>query len=299
VWSGGFAQYVSWVTGEELPNPFTYQYDWNDFIDFSARFYTNEQANAAYQAYIKMLLNRTNTITGVTYKDDPTIMAWQLANEPRPGRGEPKKENMPAFKQWVRETADFIKSVDPNYLVTTSNEGTGGCIWDVKCYKDIHRYENIDYMTAHLWILNWKWYDPGQPGKTFPEAKRKAIKYIDEHIRYASELGKPLVLEEFGIPRDRHSYSPESTTRYRDQYFELIFAHIYQNAKQDGPLVGSNFWAWGGYGTARDPENPIWKPGDPFTGDPPQEPQGRNSIFATDSSTIDILETYAKKMQAL
>ena len=32
-------------------------------------------------------MNRTNTITGIPYRDDPTIMAWQLANEPRPGRG--------------------------------------------------------------------------------------------------------------------------------------------------------------------------------------------------------------------
>ena len=36
----------------------------------------------AFKDYVKAILTRRNSITGVLYKDDPTIMAWDLANEP-------------------------------------------------------------------------------------------------------------------------------------------------------------------------------------------------------------------------
>ncbi len=46
-------------------------------------FYTNPNIIAAYKSYMSFVLNHVNSITGVTYKDDPTIMAFELVNEPR------------------------------------------------------------------------------------------------------------------------------------------------------------------------------------------------------------------------
>ena len=40
------------------------------------------ECRSAFKTYVKKIINRRNTITGVLYRDDPTIMAWDLANEP-------------------------------------------------------------------------------------------------------------------------------------------------------------------------------------------------------------------------
>ncbi|GBD93883.1 cellulase [bacterium BMS3Abin05] len=299
IWTGGFAQYVGWATGEKVPNPFLKKYSWDDFMNFSARFYTNKKAKSTYKSYIRMLINRVNTCTGKAYKNDPVIMAWQLANEPRPGRGRPGKKNMKAFSQWILNTAEFIKSMDSNHLVSTGSEGLAGCMGSAKLYKKINASKDIDYLTVHLWILNWGWFNPEKAEKTYPEAELKASDYLNKHIRFAEQLNKPIVLEEFGIPRDGQSYSPESTTIYRDKYFKTIFELIYENAKNKGPFAGSNFWTWGGEGRPSGSDSAKWKPGDPFTGDPPQEPQGRNSVFNSDTSTLKIIKLYAGKMNNL
>jgi mannan endo-1,4-beta-mannosidase len=297
-WSGGMAQYVSWLDGEPVPNPFFAENSWDRFMEFSARFYRHAEANAAYRRYIKMLINRKNAYTGVRYRDDPTIMAWQLANEPRPGQGDWGVENFRVFTSWVHDTANFIRRHDYWHLISTGNEGLKGCIESSEVYLDIHRFRNVDYLTAHLWPLNWSWYDPLRHDATYPEAERLAIDYLDQHIALAEQLGKPLVLDEFGIPRDLHSYSPSAPTTVRDRFYSTVLGRIHADAAEGGVFAGSNFWTWGGYGAAADPDGHVWRHGDSFTGDPPQEPQGRNSVFATDASTLAVLERHAALMKA-
>ena len=48
-----------------------------------------------------------------------------------------------------------------------------------------------------------------------------------------------------------------------------------------------------------DPAEAVWRRGDQFTGDPPQEPQGRNSVFASDASTLAVLEDFAGRMKVV
>lgn len=298
-WSGGMAQYVSWAEETDIPNPFYPQYNYIDFMKFSARFYRNEKAKQTFRRYVKFLVERKNNYTSRVYRDDPTIMAWQLANEPRPGWGEEGKENFDIFSKWIEETASYIKSIDPNHLISTGNEGTIGCMDSEQLYQDIHLYPHIDYLTAHLWAYNWNWFDPLNAEATYPDALKKALVYMQKHVELAEAIGKPLVFEEFGLTRDQHFYSPHTSTYYRDIYFTEVLNFIYEISLAGGPLVGSNFWAWGGESVPRDPVEAGWQKGDPYSGDPPHEPQGRNSVFVTDSSTIYILKNFAEKMNAL
>ncbi|MGB8981432.1 MAG: hypothetical protein WCC12_06125 [Anaerolineales bacterium] len=78
-WSGGMAQYVSWSDGTAIPYPG----DWSEFMNYSARFYDCAECQTWYRDHIEMIIGHTNPYTGLKYRDDPTIFAWELANEPR------------------------------------------------------------------------------------------------------------------------------------------------------------------------------------------------------------------------
>src|ERR1043166_8117741 len=133
-WSGGMAQYVSWSEGTPIPYPG----DWGRFMDYSAKFYGCGECQTWYRDHIRMIINHVNPYTGLKYRDDPTVFAWELANEPR---------RYPY--SWIDETAAYIKSLDPNHLVTTGSEGTPpGENLD---FPRTHAGPNIDYATIHIW----------------------------------------------------------------------------------------------------------------------------------------------------
>ncbi|RYZ81670.1 MAG: hypothetical protein EOP06_23075 [Proteobacteria bacterium] len=54
-------------------------------------------------------------------------------------------------------------------------------------------------------------------------------------------------------------------------------------------MRGINFWGFGGEGRAGSADG-KWKRGDAFTADPPQEPQGLNTVFSNDSILPTIKE---------
>lgn len=297
-WSGGMAQYNQWFGGREIPDPANSNHTWADFMNFSASFYINEKANSAYKNYIKDLVNRKNKFTGNYYFEDSAIMAWQLANEPRPGQLNEDPKDIDYFYRWVDSTAKFIHSIDPNHLVTTGNEGTMGSMGSEEFYLTAHASKYIDYVTFHLWAKNWGWFDAKKIDETYEISEKNALEYIKKHIDLARLLGKPTNMEEFGLARDFELFTEGTPTTARDKYYSKIFDLVYDSAAAGAPIAGTNFWAWGGEGRPQR-EDAIWKDGDPLTGDPGQEPQGLNSVFDTDTSTISIIHKHADQMKGL
>ena len=278
-WSGGMFQYLSWFGG-------------GGSLYNASPFYSNVSANAAYLHYINDLIHRQNSVSGLYYYEDPAIMAWELANEPRPGN------YLNAFYQWIDSTAHYIHSIDINHLVTTGNEGTISSLGSGTIFLQAHQSPSIDYATIHLWALNWGWYNPYNSATTYISALAKAKDYIQTHLAFAHTLHKPLTMEEYGLPRDLQNYDAGSSTAYRDQYYDALLQLIYDSAAAGAPIAGSNFWGWGG--EARSPNSDFtWRTGDPFMCDPPMEAQGLNSVFDTDSSTIGILKKYSILMMGL
>ena len=97
-------------------------------------------------------------------------------------------------------------------------------------------------------------------------------------------MNKPIVIEEFGFPRDGFSTSKTSTTNGRNKYYDYVFSVVLNPSYP--LLAGCNFWGWGGFA---EPTHTSWLPYDQYTGDPAQEAQGLNSVFSSDRSTIDII----------
>jgi len=296
-WSGGMMTYLYYVTGRYMDanDP---AHPWPAFPDATAQFYANAQAVALYHDWVRALVGRTNGVTGTAYAQDPTIMAWQLANEPRPG-GTPDTAAalLPAFRRWVQDTARLIKSIDPDHLVSTGSEGLKGAAESADIYLATHGLPEIDYCTAHIWPLNWDWIDARDLAGTNAKGLALVRTYIEQHVALARRLGKPLVIEEFGYPRDGGGYNPESATRYRDAYYKLIYDAIENSARTGGPIQGSNFWAWNGEGRAAHGDH-RYRHGDPFVGDPPHEPQGWYGVFDTDAGTRATIEAHARALAA-
>ncbi|MGD8777531.1 MAG: mannanase [Ignavibacteria bacterium] len=296
-WSGGFSQYNAWFGDGTLLDPAAPDFNWPVYGNWVATFYRNEEAVQHHRDYVKMIVTRKNKFTDKFYFEDPAIMAWQLCNEPRPGVGEDAMPHIEYFYKWIDETAGFIHSLDPNHLVTVGNEGTMGSIEKEEVFLTAHKSKNIDYATFHIWPKNWSWYKADDPEGTLPSTKVNVFNYFNEHMRLARELNKPITLEEFGIGRDYEEFKAGTPVTVRDEYFDFLFDVVYDSAAAGAPIAGTNFWTWGGEARAQHDDG-KWRPGDDFTGDPPQEPQGLNSIFNTDFSTLKIIKEHSEKMNS-
>jgi mannan endo-1,4-beta-mannosidase len=291
-WTGGFSQYVSWATGTPVPLPETDNHSWDDFQNYSARFYTLDSAQTLFERYARALIGRRNRITGIAYRDDPTVMSWQLSNEPRGfAQGD-------AFVRWVNRAGAVVKKSAPNQLVSLGGEGKLAQPVVNTRFEDASRSPFIDYLTVHIWIENWGWFDPASSAATFDRSVGRAMGYLADHVAIAREMHKPLVVEEFGVSRDGRDYSSSAATTVRDRFFAITLEAVQHLAAEGEPVAGANVWSWSGESTPARAGLP-WRDGDPLTGDPPHERQGWYSIYNGDSSTLDILSTYARRMDTL
>ena len=297
-WSGGMATYLLWTNGGRYIDMNDPAHPWPAFPDFVAGFYRSPEAIALYHDHVRRIVGRVNSVTGVAYADDPAIMAWQLANEPRPGGSDAvADQTLAPFHDWISSTARLIKSIDPNHLVSTGGEGLKGSMEREDLVLWSQAFDDVDYMTAHLWPGNWGWLDRSDMAGTHARAMAQSADYIARHVALARRSGKPLVLEEFGYPRDGDLYSPDAPTTMRDGFYGMIHDTVLASAREGGPLTGSNFWAWNGEGRAMHADA-RFRPGDSaFLGDPPHEPQGWYGVFDSDASTLVQIRTHASALE--
>ena len=290
-WSGGYGFYLEHAGEGKQPRPNEDGYP--AYMKAMSKYATNKKAHELFYNYVRFILGRTNRYTGLKFTEDPAIMSWQIGNEPRAF----DKAVLPDFEQWLAEASALIRSLDANHLISVGSEGSWGCENDYDSYRRICADKNIDYCNIHLWPYNWSWARQDHLIEDLPKAKANTKDYIDRHLEICAKLNKPLVMEEFGYPRDDFKFALGTPTEGRDRFYQYVFSLVADNAKQGGYFAGCNFWGWGGFAKPRHEQQ--WQVGDDYTGDPAQEQQGLNSVFSGDESTLQVIKSQVKKMAEL
>lgn len=297
-WSGGYAAYLRWAEDDVTEQ--VDSMEWKAWCRYAARFSQNRKAQELFLNHVRNIVTRTNSLTGRPYAEEPAIMAWQIGNEPRAFSQESKEP----FAQWIAETAALIKQLDTHHLVSVGSEGKIGCEQDIQLYTRLHADPNIDYLTIHIWPQNWGWVNRREVAtakqkdlmrRQLDIVYRETENYIRLHAALARDMRKPLVIEEFGYPRDGGLFAAGSSTRAKDAYYRFVLNHLIQSASSGDVLCGLNFWGWNGEART---SHIWWQPGDAYMADPAQEEQGLYGVFDCDK-TIGVLRKAARQLKKM
>jgi mannan endo-1,4-beta-mannosidase len=306
-WSGGMAQYVAWAQGTTVPFPSSE--DRSKLNEFTQQFYMEEEARTASYTFAEHIVTRRNVLTGISYLDDPTIMAWEMANAPR------ALSMTKEFRNWIRRFATKIKGWDTNHLLTLGSEGDDPHT-DNKRGTNFHFEQAIaelDYTTIQMFPNDVGWYSSDHAaGRTLPEAVAKCKEYLNQHTKISEQIKKPLVLDAIGLVRDAGATRPGSATTSRDEFLKSLLYEVTLYVNHGRGVGGASFWGWSGEGrppvlredrpapvtgeVATDRRDGRWYRGDAFTGDPPDQTQGRFSIYDEDADTRAVIKDYAEKL---
>lgn len=178
-------------------------------------FYSTASIQKCFRAYVEHVLTRYNRYTGRRYNEDPTIMTFELANEPR-SRSDKTGARL---LTWVKDTSAYFKQLAPRQLVTTGDEGFYGDLansdypysnYEGDRWKDFIALPTIDYGTVHLYPEGWG-ENPSSKPATDPVTW--GTKWTTDHISAGKAAGKPVVLEEYGLAINAADGVPDEAAR--------------------------------------------------------------------------------------
>jgi hypothetical protein len=169
------------------------------------------------------------------YKNDPTILAWQLVNEAevQPGPAADCGANAAQIlKSFATDVSGLVKSIDPNHLVSLGTIGSGQCGAEGAEYQDLHAVPTIDLCEYH---------DYGEPNAAMPG---DGFNGLAVRIDQCQALHKPIFVGESGIvPSD----VGDGTLAARADAFDAKF-----NAQFCAGVAGELVWHWSTSGSQVD-----------------------------------------------
>eukprot|EP00210_Caulerpa_lentillifera_P007021 g6715.t1 len=227
---GGMAQYLEWKNSTNI-----------------TEFYTDLVVKEMYKDYVHTVMHRINSYDKVMYKDNPTILGWELVNEPR----DPGVLGSDSIQSWIEEMSSFIKLLDAKHLVLVGLDGYYGPSTphllssnpknlfysavnakipiiqnDAVCqgtdFLRNNEPEGIDISVTHLYPDSWLSCDEACSLKW-------TRKWIRDHAELAKKLKKPLLIGEFG------KLKPISA---RNRFLSTVYKTIDQAILEGLPIAG-------------------------------------------------------------
>jgi len=168
---GGAAQYVEWAGLG--PNAHD-------------QFFTNPTVIALYENYLNHILSRRNSYTGIEYRNDTAILAWDIMNEPRTDNG---AGSTAPIATWANTIAKYIKSEDQNHLVTISLDKPTAVAGEAT----ICASKYIDFCSVHVY--------PQDPNIASYQTYNDELQALTAYKETANAIHKPVVVTEIGISK--------------------------------------------------------------------------------------------------
>ena len=199
--TGGVVRYLRWAGHSDAADD-SQPYGVN--AERAMLFYTNVDTRRFYREHMRRLALRRNTVSGVLYRDDPTIFAWELMNEAQAVTGRWAER-----RAWIAEMSSYLKSLDPNHLITPGDWGYRTAAERREWLID-HQLPNIDFCDVHHY--------PTDDQDSFVDTPTALAEFVDNRAAAAFSLQKPLVFGEFGM--DVNGYNGFSQTDWFRAFFE-------------------------------------------------------------------------------
>lgn len=199
--TGGVTQYLRWA-GVAGADDDKYPFGINN--EKAMLFYSNETARRLYREHLEKIATRRNSVSGVMYRDDPTIFGYELMNEAQCLTGRWSER-----RAWMSEMSAYLKSLDPDHLIAPGEWGYRSAAERREWLID-HSLPNIDICDVHNY--------PRDDHDLVVDSPRVLGEFIDNRVAAAFSIKKPLVLGEFGMSGD--GYKGFTQVDWYRAYFE-------------------------------------------------------------------------------
>lgn len=215
---GGVPQYLRWAG---LPGA--------TLFGGADRYYQSPRTRAAFRAHVERLLSRTNHVTGVAYRDDPTIFAWELMNESKVDTA----AGAAARRVWIADMSRLVRRLAPNHLVS-AGVSLYRLVRERREWQAVCALPALDFCDGHI-------YPEETLGNRPPELVDRAI---DDFVLIAQHrVKKPFILGEFGVQGQG-----DEPRRWQGRTRAEWIARVYERLAYDA-AAGGLLWIYQPSGT--------------------------------------------------